>query len=169
MNLWMALQAVVDLLLVCAITCLAVILAKRAKPVREEASIDKKEVDTLVETLFHLMKELEGWSEGIMEEVARRRDEVKQLMEEMNERDRELRGICEETVARAEEVRQKPKKEPAVSGAVPGRYGDVLRLAAEGKDVRAISDLTKMPGDEVRLIFDLHRKVSGGRFQEVSG
>ena len=159
MSIWVVLQLFIDVVLIGLVGCLVYLAAKQRERRADEAvtPMDKKEIDTLVETIYHLLKELEQWSESYIDEVLRRRDEIKGLIDELERKDEQLRGICEKAKGLIKEV---PVREEgrAETKPLPRRYEEVLKLAEEGLDAGAIGSRIKMPVEQIRMILGLKRR-----------
>ena len=136
-----------------------------------------EEIAELLDTLYHLIRELEAWDRRLSEGIEDKEERIKALMKDLDAK----RTLLEPILGRAEKAIPAGKAHPGgeqsrgktgpgskrgpgrgdQAGARDGgedRYGQVLRLAGEGLSVKEIASQVRMSREEISLILDLMRK-----------
>ncbi len=176
-TMWTGIQIAIDVLLGGAIIAMLLRTRSKTAPNKGGASPMPEEIAELLDTLYHLIRELEAWDRRLSEGIEDKEDRIKTLMKELDAK----RTMLEPMLGRAEKAipSGKPNSggEQSPGKAGPGekrghdrgdrtgtrdsgedRYGQVLRLAGEGLSVDEIASQVRMSREEISLILDLMRK-----------
>ena len=177
LTMWTGIQIAIDVLLGGAIIAMFLRTRSKAAPNKGGAPPMPEEIAELLDTLYHLIRELEAWDRRLSEGIEDKEERIKTLMKELDAK----RTMLEPILDRAEKAipagKTHPGGEQNPGKAGPGekhghdrgdrtdtrnggedRYGQVLRLAGEGLSVEEIASQVRMSREEISLILDLRRR-----------
>lgn len=157
-TLWIAIQAIVDLLILIAILFYIFDLKNRKKEEKLNVNLKKKETQELIQSLDRLITESERASIGISDKALLSQKRIQELLDQLETKQKELQEEAKKAESLIEKIRNQLETDSNKNEPVPSeedKYSEAAKLAKSGLKAEEICRQLDLPKGEVELILDL--------------
>lgn len=146
-TVWVAVQAVVDFLILIAII-FYIYERKNRKKEEQNADRRKEELKALIKSLEQLIKESERSSADIFNQAFQSQKKSRELLDQLGKKQIEIQNEIRKSESALEKVKNQTLTED-------DKYSEAAKLAKTGLNIEEISKQLDLPKGEVELILDL--------------
>ncbi len=157
-TLWIAIQAVVDLLILIAILFYIFDLKNRKKKEKLNVNLKKKETQELAQSLDRLITESERTSIDIADKALLSRKNIQELLDQLEIKKKELQEEAKRAESLIEQIKNQLEIDSNKNESIPSeedKYSEAAKLAKTGLNAEEISRQLDLPKGEVELVLNL--------------
>ncbi len=157
-TLWIAIQAVVDLLILIAILFYIFDLKNRKKIEKLNVNLKKKETQKLIQSLDRLITESERASIDISDKALLSQKKTQELLDHLEIKKNQLQGEAKKAELLIEQIKNQLEAGPNKNESIlseEDKYSEAAKLAKTGLNAEDISRKLDLPKGEVELILNL--------------
>ena len=157
-TLWIAIQAVVDLLILIAILFYIFDLKNRKKIEKLNVNLKKKETQELIQSLDRLITESERASIDISDKALLSQKKTQELLDHLEIKKNQLQGEAKKAELLIEQIKDQLEAGPNKNESIlseEDKYSEAAKLAKTGLNAEDISRKLDLPKGEVELILNL--------------
>tara|TARA_B100000959_G_scaffold184844_1_gene193206 strand:- start:946 stop:1458 length:513 start_codon:yes stop_codon:yes gene_type:complete len=157
-TLWIAIQAVVDLLILIAILFYIFDLKNRKKIEKLNVNLKKKETQKLIQSLDRLITESERASIDISDKALLSQKKTQELLDHLEIKKNQLQGEAKKAELLIEQIKDQLEADPNKNESIlseEDKYSEAAKLAKTGLNAEDISRKLDLPKGEVELILNL--------------
>ena len=157
-TLWIAIQAVVDLLILIAILFYIFDLKNRKKIEKLNVNLKKKETQELIQSLDRLITESERASIDISDKALLSQKKTQELLDHLEIKKNQLQGEAKKAELPIEQIKNQLEAGPNKNESIlseEDKYSEAAKLAKTGLNAEDISRKLDLPKGEVELILNL--------------
>lgn len=157
MTLWIAIQTIVDFLILIVVLFYVFERKKRQKE-EQNIQLKKEEIQELIGSLDRLITESERSSINISDKALLCQQQTRELIDQLETKKKELREESKKAESLLEKIKTPPKIDPEKKEPLPtqeDKYSEAAKLAKRGFNAEDISKQLDLPKGEVELILDL--------------
>jgi hypothetical protein len=157
-TLWIAIQAVVDLLILIAILFYIFDLKNRKKIEKLNVNLKKKETQELIQSLDRLITESERASIDISDKALLSQKKTQELLDHLEIKKNQLQGEAKKAELLIEQIKDQLEADPNKNESIlseEDKYSEAAKLAKTGLNAEDISRKLDLPKGEVELILNL--------------
>ncbi|HJP18578.1 MAG TPA: DUF2802 domain-containing protein [Nitrospinota bacterium] len=157
-TLWIAIQAVVDLLILIAILFYIFDLKNRKKIEKLNVNLKKKETQELIQSLDRLITESERASIDISDKALLSQKKTQELLDHLEIKKNQLQGEAKKAELLIEQIKNQLEAGPNKNESIlseEDKYSEAAKLAKTGLNAEDISRKLDLPKGEVELILNL--------------
>tara|TARA_B100000315_G_scaffold133784_1_gene123264 strand:- start:11305 stop:11817 length:513 start_codon:yes stop_codon:yes gene_type:complete len=157
-TLWIAIQAVVDILILVAILFYIFDLKNKKKKEKLNVNLKKKETLELVQSLDRLITESERASIDISDKALLSQKKIQELLDQLEIKKKELQEEAKNAEALIEQIQNQLETNSNQNESIPSegdKYSEAAKLAKTGLNAEEISRQLDLPKGEVELILNL--------------